>query len=126
MTKQCYKCKKIKTLDRFYKKSSNTTDMLSGRCKKCDNAFKTNWRKNNPEKVKIYERERWRNGKKRLDDISRSKKYRDELHDSYIRELMTKRFKGLKPNDIPDNLVRLWKINLKLKRALGLTAIKQQ
>ena len=125
MTKQCYKCKKIKTLDRFYKKSSNTTDMLSGRCKKCDNVLKTNWRKNNPEKVKVYERKRWRTGNKRASDISRCKKYRDELADSYIRELMTKKFKGLKPKDIPDDLVKFWKINLKLKRALGLTAIKQ-
>ena len=124
MTKQCYKCKKVKTLDRFYKKSSNTTDMLSGRCKKCDNILKTNWRKNNPEKVKTYERKRWRTGNKRLNDISRCKKYRDELSDSYIRELMTKKFKDLKPKDIPDDLVEFWKINLRLKRALGLTAIK--
>ena len=124
MTKQCYKCKKVKNLDRFYKKSSNTTDMLSGRCKKCDNALKTAWRKNNPEKVRIYEKGRWKNGKKRLDDISRSKKYRDELSDSYIRELMTKKFEGLKPKDIPNDLVKLWKINLKLKRALKLTTIK--
>ena len=107
MTKQCYKCKKVKNLDRFYKKSSNTTDMLSGRCKKCDDVLKTAWRKNNPEKVKIYERGRWKNGKKRLDDISRSKKYRDELSDSYIRELMTKKFEGLKPKDIPNDLVKL-------------------
>ena len=40
MTKKCYKCNKIKKTTEFYKKSSNTTDKLCGRCKKCDNVLK--------------------------------------------------------------------------------------
>ena len=117
-TKICYKCNQTKTLDRFYKKSSNTTDGLSGRCKNCDNALKTAWRKNNPKKVKIYEKGRWRNGNKREKDIARSRKNRVTMSDSYIRELMTKKIKNLDAKDIPSDLVQAYKINLMLKRIL--------
>jgi len=120
MTKKCYKCKKIKKTTEFYKKSSNTTDKLSGRCKKCDNALKTTWRKNNPKKVKIYEKGRWRHGKKRAADNKRSRKNRSEMCDSYIRELVTKK-SNLKPEDLSDKFVEAYRVNLKLKRALKLT-----
>ena len=118
MTKTCYKCKKTKLIDRFYKKSSNKTDMLSGRCKKCDNALKTAWRKNNPKKVKAYEQGRWRTGNKRAADIARSQKHRDNLTGIYLRELMTKKSVSLRPEDIPEELVELHRTSLKLKRKL--------
>ena len=118
MTKKCYKCKQTKNLDRFYKKTSNTTDSLSGRCKKCDDMLKTLWRKNNPEKVRIFEQRRWRHGDKRQKDISRARKHRINMSDSYIRELMTKKIKGLDPKDIPDDLVIIYRENLRLKRKL--------
>ena len=122
MTKKCYKCKKIKKTTEFYKKSSNTTDKLSGRCKKCDNALKTAWRKNNPKKVKAYEKGRWRHGKKREDDLKRNRKSRLEITDSYIRELATKKSKTLNPEDLSDEFIEAYRLNLKLKRALKLTA----
>ena len=121
MTKKCYKCKKIKKTTEFYKKSSNTTDKLSGRCKKCDNALKTAWRNNNPKKVKAYEKGRWRHGKKRADDLERNRKYRLEITDSYIRELATKKSKTLNPEDLSDEFIEAYRLNLKLKRALRLT-----
>ena len=121
MTKKCYKCKKVKKTTEFYKKSSNTTDKLSGRCKKCDNALKTAWRKNNPKKVKAYEKGRWRHGKKREDDLKRNRKSRLEITDSYIRELATKTSKTLNPEDLSDEFIEAYRLNLKLKRALGLT-----
>ena len=121
MTKKCYKCKKIKKTTEFYKKSSNTTDKLSGRCKKCDNALKTAWRKNNPKKVKAYEKGRWRHGKKREDDLKRNRKSRLEITDSYIRELATKKSKTLNPEDLSDEFIEAYRLNLKLKRALRLT-----
>ena len=121
MTKKCYKCKKVKEITEFYKKSSNTTDKLSGRCKKCDNALKTAWRKNNPKKVKAYEKGRWRHGKKREDDLKRNRKSRLEITDSYIRELATKKSKTLNPEDLSDEFIEAYRLNLKLKRALGLT-----
>ena len=121
MTKKCYKCKEIKDLSNFYKKKANTTDSLSGRCKKCDNALKTAWRKNNPKKVKAYENGRWRAGKKRIADITRTRQYRSEITDSYIRELATKKSKTLRPEDLSDEFVETYRLNLKLKRALELT-----
>ena len=121
MTKKCYKCKKVKEITEFYKKSSNTTDKLSGRCKKCDNALKTAWRKNNPRKVKAYEKGRWRHGKKREDDLKRNRKSRLEITDSYIRELATKKSKTLNPEDLSDEFIEAYRLNLKLKRALRLT-----
>ena len=121
MTKTCYKCKKVKKTIEFYKKSSNTTDKLSGRCKKCDNALKTAWRNNNPKKVKAYENGRWRAGKKRIADITRTRQYRSEITDSYIRELATKKSKTLRPEDLSDEFIEVYRLNLKLKRALKLT-----
>ena len=121
MTKTCYKCKKVKKTIEFYKKSSNTTDKLSGRCKKCDNALKTAWRKNNPKKVKAYENVQWRAGKKRIADITRTRQYRSEITDSYIRELATKKSKTLNREDLSDEFIKAYRLNLKLKRALGLT-----
>ena len=121
MTKTCYKCKEVKETTEFYKKSSNTTDKLSGRCKKCDNALKTAWRKNNPKKVKAYEKGRWRHGKKREDDLKRNRKSRLEITDSYIRELATKKSKTLKPADLSDEFIEVYRMNLKLKRELKLT-----
>ena len=120
MTKKCYKCKKIKETTEFYKKSSNTTDKLSGRCKKCDNVLKAIWRKNNLEKVKLYEKGRWRHGKKRAADNERNRKYRLEMSDSYMRELITKK-SNLNPEDLTNELIEMCRLNLKLKRVLGLT-----
>ena len=121
MNKKCYKCKKTKSIDKFYKKSSNKTDMLSGRCKKCDNLLKTKWRKNNPEKVKAYEKYRWKTSDKKEKDLKRALKHRLEMSDSYIRELITKKCKDLNPEDIPEELVKAHRQNLLIKRALGLT-----
>ena len=121
MTKKCYKCKKIKKTTEFYKKSSNTTDKLCGRCKKCDNVLKTIWRKNNLKKVKSYEKERWRTSGKRKKDLARAQSHRIIMSDSYIRELMTKKSKGLDPKDIPKDLIELHRATLALKRVLNLT-----
>tara|TARA_R100000501_G_C2515352_1_gene45040 strand:+ start:72 stop:470 length:399 start_codon:yes stop_codon:yes gene_type:complete len=121
MTKKCYKCKQTKSLDRFYKKSSNKTDMLSGRCKKCDDILKATWRKNNSKKVKAYERKRWKSGNKREKDILRGRKHRLEMSDLYIRDLIRKNSETLTKKDIPKDLIELYRIVLTLKRELKLT-----
>ena len=123
-TKTCYKCNQTKSLDRFYKKTSNVTDGLSGRCKKCDNLLKTAWRKNNPEKVKSYEKGRYRNTDKKRKDIARSRENRVRMSTPYIRELMTKKTKNLDPKDIPDDLIELHKVNLMVKRILRSKKLK--
>ena len=122
MTKKCYKCKKIKKTTEFYKKSSNTTDKLCGRCKKCDNILKNDWVKRNPEKRRAYERKRTpRKLNKRTSDRIRNKKYRKELSDQYICYLIRATSKNLILKDIPDEFIELYRLNLQIKRALKLT-----
>ena len=124
MTYKCYKCKRIKDLNEFYKKASKKNG-YSGRCKKCDNIMKTNWKSKNPEKVTAYEKKRWKSrgkdNKKRKADNIRSQKNRVEMSDSYMRELITKKSKTLESKDVPDEFIEIYRLSLKLKRALGLT-----
>ena len=124
MTKTCYKCNQTKSLDRFYKKASNVTDGLCGRCKKCDNLLKNDWRKNNPEKVKAYENGRYRSTDKKRKDIARSREQRVRMSTPYMRELMTKKTKNLDPKDIPDDLIEVHKVNLMVKRILRSKKLK--
>ena len=119
MTKKCYKCKEIKDLSNFYKKKANTTDGLSGRCKKCDNAMKTDWVKRNPEKRRSYERKRIRKGdSKKKGDLKRERRYREELAPQYIRSLIRITSINLISEDISDEFVEAYKLKLELKRAL--------
>ena len=120
MNYTCYKCKETKDLNEFYKHASKKNGR-SGRCKKCDNTLKANWRLKNIEKVRAYEHKRWRNSAKRKTDLARSQQYRLEITDSYIRELVTKKSTTLKPEDLTDEFIEAYRLNLKLKRALGLT-----
>ena len=120
MTKYCNKCKSTKDISLFYKCSSKK-DKKSSNCKKCDDIAKTNWRKNNPVKVKAYEKGRWRNSDKRKKDHARGFKYRIELADTYIRDLIIKKSEFLTRKDIPDEMVEIYRLNLKLKRELGRT-----
>ena len=120
MTKYCTKCKNTKDISLFYKCSSKK-DKKSSNCKKCDNTAKNNWRKNNPKKVKAYEAKRWRNSNKRERDHARGYKYRLELADTYIRDLIIKQSNSLTRKDIPNEMVELYRINLQIKRALKLT-----
>ena len=123
-TKTCYKCNQTKSLDRFYKKTSNVTDGLCGRCKKCDNLLKNDWRKNNPEKVKAYENGRYKSTDKKRKDIARSREQRVRMSTPYMRELMTKKTKNLDPKDIPDDLIEVHKVNLMIKRILRSKKLK--
>ena len=94
MTKYCNKCKSTKDISLFYKCSSKK-DKKASNCKKCDDTAKNNWRESNPEKVKSYEKHRWRFTDKKEKDLKRALNHRLNMSDSYIRELMTKKFKGL-------------------------------
>jgi|TARA_Y100000310_G_scaffold193280_1_gene193256 hypothetical protein len=122
MIKTCYKCKQTKDLDKFYKKKSNTSDGHSGRCKECDNILKYKWKMRNLVKVRAYERDRTRNkdDRKKKMDNERSRKNRLKMSDSYMRELITKK-SDLNPEDLSDEFVEVCRLNLKLKRKLGLT-----
>jgi len=121
MVYTCYNCKKTKNLKEFYKQASKKNG-YSGRCKKCDNILKANWRLKNLEKVKAWDKKRrWdKNGKKRKMDNERSRKNRLKMSDSYMRELITKK-SSLDPKDLSDEFIEAYRLNLKLKRKLELT-----
>ena len=51
--KRCGKCKEVKSLE-FFARRSKSRDGLSYRCKACDNAALKAWREANPDKVKVY------------------------------------------------------------------------
>ena len=119
MNKQCTKCKVEKSISLYYKCSAKK-DGLASNCKECDNKATFLWRSKNKAKVQAYEKRRrkskGRSSKKRADDCARSRKSRIEMSDKYIRELITKKSKSLKPEDISDEFVKIYRLNLKLKR----------
>ena len=53
--------------------------------------------------------------------INHTRKHRIEMSDMYIRSLITKKSKVLESKDISDELIKAYRTNLKLKRALGKT-----
>ena len=122
MTKQCTKCKIIKHYDYFYK-NSNKPNGVQSNCKECQNAATKKWREGKgKERYKSYQKSAKSYEKHKLRNRKRSKEYRKDLNDNYMRELICKKSKGqLKPEDIPQKLVDVWKINLRLKRALRQT-----
>ena len=118
MTKQCNKCKKIKDVSNFYRRG-NKIDSYRYICKPCDNKSSYARRKAGGWK---NERKRQGSGSKHsiLSKIN-SQKHRTEMSDMYIKSLITKKSKSLKPEDIPDELIIAHRENLKLKRQLELT-----
>ena len=119
MTKKCNKCKKIKDVSKFHTRKQKASIGYRYICKVCDNKAvlarrkKTGW---------INEKKRQGPGSKHsiLSKII-SQKHRTEMSDMYIRSLITKKSKSLKPEDIPNELVAAHRENLKLKRKLELT-----
>ena len=111
--KKCNKCKKTKPFSEYYQEKRGKYRYV---CRLCDNKLSREKRKANG----------WKNEKKRqgkgtkhskLSKIN-SQKHRTEMSDMYIRSLITKKSKGLKSKDIPDELVQLHRATLKIKRKL--------
>ena len=122
MTKKCNKCKKTKDVSEFYKRHDRTIGYRY-LCKVCDHKDSMARRKKSG----------WKNEKKRQGPGTKhskqskinSQKHRDELSDMYERGLIVKKTENLNPKDIPNNLVKAYRINLMLKRELGLTNKKE-
>ena len=119
MIKECNKCKKIKDVSKFHTRKQKASIGYRYICKVCDNKAvlarrkKTGW---------INEKKRQGPGSKHsiLSKII-PQKHRTEMSDMYIRSLITKRSKHLSSEDIPDELITVYREHLKLKRKLGLT-----
>ena len=111
MNKTCTECKAVKNILMFYRRKSSI-DGRQFHCKVCHNNYCKEWRKNNPGHDKTSE-----NFKR---SKLRSRKYRHDMSDIYIRDILTMNT-NLNSKDITDEIVELHKINLKIKRELGLT-----
>ena len=119
MTKKCSKCKIKKDLSLFHKKKS-VPDGLQYVCKSCHLENNRIWRAKNPKKYKLICTKNNDNPEKRYKKKIKQRTERKELADTYIRNLITLK-NDLKPKDIPDEFVKAYRLNLKLKRILKLT-----
>ena len=118
MDKTCSMCKIVKDISMFFR-DKNRKDGRKYHCKECSSIMNKRWRKNNPDKYKQI------CNPKRIKELTVSSKYRSrqnrhDMSNYYIRDLMTMH-SNLRPKDISDELVELYRINLKLKRELKLT-----
>ena len=119
MNKKCTKCHITKHADFFYRNKAKK-DGRQSHCKECHNKINTKWRKANPDKYSVYNCSPRRNEEMRIKSKMRSRQHRHDLSDRYVRDLMAMH-SDLKPDDFSDELVRMYKLNLKLKRELNLT-----
>ncbi len=115
MNKKCNKCKEVKNVLEFYKRGDRT-DGYKYICKVCDNILANERRKKNGHK---YDKKRQVTGSRhhKLSKVN-SQKHRDKMSDMYIKSLISKKSDILKSEDISNDLVRLHRINLKIKRLL--------
>ena len=119
MNKKCTKCNITKHMDFFYRNKYSNSGSQS-HCKECHNKTTSKWRKNNPDKYSKYNCSKKRSKAKQLESKMRSRKQRLNMADRYIRDILTMGT-NLKPEDISNEMVEIHRINLALKRQLGLT-----
>ena len=117
--KQCTKCKNVKNISMFYRRKSST-DGRQSHCKVCHNEATKKWRKNNPDKYSVYNCSPRRNEAMKYKSKMRSRQHRIDMSDRYLRDQLTMHT-DLNSEDIPDDLIKLQRANLALKRKLGLT-----
>lgn len=146
-TKTCSKCSETKPLDFFSKtKKTKTGFVYRASCKNCRNKEIRDDRLRSPEKYRQREREKIARNpemyqKIRSDWLSESKEHRlayqreyrkkkhtetlvwamthrQNLNDSYIRDLLVGKSAILSAKDIPQSLVVIKRAELKIKRQL--------
>tara|TARA_R100001530_G_scaffold130261_1_gene101067 strand:- start:649 stop:1062 length:414 start_codon:yes stop_codon:yes gene_type:complete len=132
--KKCNQCKKIKSLDEYFK-ATTSSDGKAHKCKKCNVENRREWVKKNPEKYKAQLERRknnpwYKNRDNMMPKIKQQREQRKKLSDSYIIQLLVSpgtAGQNLSPEDIPDEMIKAYRINLQLKRALGKTPkLKEQ
>ena len=116
--KKCNKCKKTKNFSEFYVRRARKNGYRYI-CKLCDNKASNARRKKNGY---ISKGKKQVLGSKhhKMSKIN-SQRHRNEMSDMYIRGLIVKKTSGLNPQDIPDEMIKIYRLNLKLKRELGRT-----
>ena len=121
MEKYCSKCKETKNVSEFHKRNCYSPLTMAGYryiCKPCDRIKSYEWRKAGG----------WINAKRNQKQGSKhakqskanSQRHRDEMSSMYLRSLITKKSKSLEPEDIPEELVSMYRLSLEIKRELRL------
>ncbi len=77
MEKKCFKCGKIKDLSAFYK-HKEMADGLLGKCKECTKRYVAEYRSENIEKIREYDRLRSKLPRRKRSSAKMRKKYRKE------------------------------------------------
>lgn len=141
-SKACSKCNKVKVFSEFVARSDRK-DGCGAECKLCRNARSRSAWARNPEYYRALQRSKvshpkykamnrnWQEGnrdyinkqqkkyRKENPEITKamSQRFRDDLSDNYIKQLMT-RGTPLSPADIPADMIELHRMNLKIKRKI--------
>ena len=119
MTKKCCRCDIIKDFSEFYPRKGKL-DGLNYHCKDCAKKEANEVHRKNG-KVFNYNRfKKWKSNNKDsylTNKKKRNKKNSDDLTDSYVIQTLVQR-SSLKAKDIPNNLIKLQRNNLRLKRIL--------
>tara|TARA_R100001594_G_scaffold145344_1_gene195412 strand:- start:28 stop:435 length:408 start_codon:yes stop_codon:yes gene_type:complete len=125
--KKCNHCNQIKSHKEFYiqkryRSNGKLYYDLRYRCISCERKHAREIRKDIGFKQSLaWEAEKRRQCKgtkhAKLSKIN-SQKHRDNMSDMYIRSLITKKSKTLKPKDIPKRVVDAYRISLGIKREL--------
>ena len=124
--KNCSTCGNYLPFTDFYVKKNSKTGYQSA-CKECHKRGKRAWRAKNRERAREWDRNRVYTPEAKARRLKigkeRNKFYRDTLSDCYVAALVAKKT-HLKQDEVPQELIEATRINLKLKRALGLTGRK--
>ena len=121
MTKKCGICKKTKPFSNYYRcKRGKDTEAGGYRyiCKLCDNECTRLRRLKYGTYIEAEKRRQGKGSNHAKRSKIHSQRQRDEMSDMYIRSLITKKSKILKPKDISDEFVIIYRDHLKLKRFL--------
>ena len=119
MIKECTKCRSTKDISMFYR-NKYRTDGRQSHCKVCHNKTTMEWRKTNPDKYSKYNCSSKRSKAKKIQSKLRSRKHRHDISDRYMCDVLSMN-SDLEHEDITDEMIKLARINLKIKRNLRLT-----
>lgn len=99
--KQCLKCKQIKPVSEFYL-NKLSKDGYSWWCKRCQKEYSKEWKKSNPEKVKVYNRKWEKKNPERIrgyyqehrnERLEYSRRYRNEPEVKEKRKIYDKQYR---------------------------------
>jgi hypothetical protein len=146
--KTCKKCDQILEFSSFFRKGYNASGSIKyySQCKDCvrdkHNEYNRQWKLNNPDKHRENVKKQWLTLKSNADKLqkhyentmnwnskfrvykpdvakSRKAKYREELHDEYIKQLILNKSYGLlSAKDITTDIIKLKREQLILTRKL--------